>query len=89
MLKMIEPVPQKQDRIIPMSEMIPLQVGVVVSGVYAGAYVMRSAARRWTEIMSISDPCENSCWCNPTDNDPKVRLLEPGEKIVIELFNED
>lgn len=73
--------------IIPMSEMKPLQVGVIVDGIHKGFVVMRTASIFQVEIMDLSNPRKDSCFTSPIPN-LQVKLLAPGEKIVVELSND-
>ena len=73
---------------IPMSKMKPLQVGVVTSDVFKGHYVMRTQNSVEFEVMDLSHPGADEHFdCDGAD--PRVRLLAPGEKIVLELYNEE
>ena len=79
---------QKNERgLIRMMDMKPLQVGVVIDGSYEGAVVMRTASMNKPEVMNLSDPSVGRCWTTGQVT-MTVRLLPPGEKVVVELFNE-
>ena len=73
---------------IPMSKMKPLQVGVVASGFFEGHYVMRTQNSVGFEVMDLSHPGTDEHFDCVSSN-PRVRLLAPGEKIVLELDNEE
>ena len=77
----------KEADVIPMSEMKPLQVGVVVGGVYSGTTVFRTKSDRKFEIVGIHPDGTIHSWTEKpcTTN---VKLLPPGEKITLELWNE-
>ena len=84
MLRIVNNEVKPKDRIINMADMKPLQVGVIVD---TGQYVMRTAHCDKFEVMRLFEPGIDCCWneyCRL-----KVRLLNKGEKITIELFNEE
>lgn len=86
MIKIID-APEKQDRIIKMSEMKPMQVGQMANGSpNEGHYVMRSVSMDHFEVMDLTD---RSCWSGHNRYTYNVRLLDPSESITIELYNED
>lgn len=75
----------KKSRIVSMSSMKPLQIGQIVQGEDVGHYVLRTASVDRFEVIDLSEPREDGCWMNnPT---LRVRLLNPDEFIVLELFN--
>lgn len=80
---------QDDKRIIAMSAMNPLEVGVVVDekSDYLGHYVLRTASTYHLEVINITTPRTNRCWTQAQNI--KVRLLNPDEKINIELYNEE
>lgn len=86
---MIKIVAGPRQQLIRMHEMRPLQVGMVEC---TGEVVMRTASTSKIEVMSISQPCKDRCWTFPRDvreyESLQVRLLGPGEKVVLELSNE-
>lgn len=67
---------------IPMSEIKPLDIGIVVQeGDYNNFVVLRTASTSKFEVMSLTAPRPDFCW---TTNSPLlVRLLEPGESITL------
>lgn len=89
MLEIIETDKDSEDKIIPMGEMKPLQVGVIVDGsdYVAGSYVLRTPGKSRFEVMNLTNPREDNYWSE--GNSLKVRLLNPGESITIRLFNEE
>lgn len=78
----------KDIKVIPMKDMKPLQVGVVVEhGDYEGDIVMRTYSSFKFEVMDLTSPRTDMCW---TDGSTvKVRLLGLGEYVTIKLFNEE
>jgi hypothetical protein len=72
-----------------MSEMEPLEIGVIVSsentfGNYEGHYVMRTASESHFEVMDLTKGEVGGCWTIPSMS-IEVRLLEQGESITIKL----
>ena len=88
MLKLVKVGQISAPNVVQMKDMKPFQVGVVISkGGHKGEVVVRTADMETPEVMSLSDPTEGSCWTG--GHSPLlVRLLPPGEKVVVELFNE-
>ena len=85
MWEIIEAEDTEKDTIIPMCDMKPMQVGVIVGGsVDAGKYVVRSRVGGSVEIIGNSDGWNNATNCNIS-----VRLLRKGESITVKLFNEE
>ena len=85
MHKIIKVTEQQEDIIIPMNEMKPLQVGVVVeAGVFKGHSVYRTASSLEFEVMDLT---VRNWW--DRGSTLKVRLLRKGESITIKLFNEE
>jgi hypothetical protein len=89
MLKIVEENGKRNDRIVEMKDMKPLQVGIVVDDLkYKGHFVMRSQAVEHVEIIDLSSPSPGNGWSGKFSCfHSGVRLLSPGEKLVIELFN--
>jgi hypothetical protein len=89
MLKIIKQEEQSVDKIIPMSQMQPLQVGVIVvdDPTYEGHYVMRTQSAHRFEVMNLSKPSPDFCWTNDGCT-LKVRLLRKDEKVTLELWND-
>ncbi len=88
MIKIIEKVEnKKQETVIQMRDMEPLQVGQVVEeGEYYEHYVIRTAGISTFEIMDLTAPDGGACWGR---NVPlKVRLLRPDEIVTLEIRNE-
>jgi hypothetical protein len=70
----------KDNNIIPMNQMEPLQVAVVVS---SGAIVMRTASTQHFEVMNLTASEPSRCWTGyPSIH---VRLLPSGTKISFEV----
>lgn len=86
MIEIIE-TSEKNNGIIPMSQMKPMQVGIIVDDSYNGNYVMRTQNSTQFEIINLSKPNIDGCWDN--DDCPiRVRLFGPGESIVVKLSND-
>ena len=86
MWEIIESEDTEKDTIIPMRDMKPMQVGVIVDNFIPsnnGKYVMRSRIGSSAEIIGMRDG-----WNNVTNCCVKVRLLRKGESITVKLFNE-
>jgi len=75
--------------VIEMKDMQPLQVGFIESSkhhVHIGDIVMRTFSTDKHEVMNLSNPNPDSCWCTAgISKFIKVRLLNKGEKILLEL----
>jgi hypothetical protein len=73
-----------------MKDMKPLQVGTIVGndGNHNIYLVMRTSSEDYPQVMNLSYPGWGKNWnhCLPA---LKVKLLPPGEKIIVELYNED
>lgn len=69
---------------IPMSEMKPYQIGRIVSEVYSGKIVMRTASIDKFEVMNLTDPRGDFCWLEP-DPTILVELFPPGTVIQITI----
>lgn len=79
----------KANKVIPMSEMKPLQVGRVINSCYPnynGKIVMRTSSTLEFEVIDLSNPRMDGCWSRPYYI--MVELLGPGEVLTVELFNE-
>jgi len=90
MIKIVSVNKKEDSRIVPMSDMKPGQVGITVNealNIYKNHYVMRTTSTPNFEVMDLSDPRPNACWTKP--NPTKVRLLNPDEKITLELSNDE
>ena len=88
MLKLVRFGEATEKNVVQMKDMKPLQVGVVVDrGMYEGTVVMCTATSGKQEVMNLSDPGKDRCWTGGVCPF-LVRLLPPGEKVVVELFNE-
>ena len=84
---MIKVLTQDGDNIIPMSEMKPLDIGRIIHSLYdkyEGKLVMRTASTTYFEVMDLANPGEDQCWSGG-QSDIKVQLLNPGEKITLEV----
>ena len=89
MLKIIEEDHGNVMNVVPMSEMKPLQVGIIVDKRYPDYkyhYVMRTASYTKFEVMDLTKPCRDGCWCM-SNAVIKVRLLNPGVSITVKLSN--
>lgn len=84
MIRIIDSTPKPiSQKTKPMYEMQPLEVCVVVEGLYKDHVVMRTADSDHFEVMDLTNPRPNSCW---TSNVPiTVRELYPGETYTLEL----
>lgn len=91
MLKIID-APKKQDVIIRMSKMKPLQVGVITFNSVVrsdiGKCVMRTSSLDQFEVMDMSNPGEDQYWEKKSCKHISVAILPPSESITIELYNE-
>lgn len=80
---------KKEPKFITMGQMEPLQVGIIEDdGIYRGTVVMRTASKCAFEVINLSNPDTNKCW-ESINNPILVRLLPKGEKITLEVFNND
>ena len=86
MIKIIKT--EAQGTPVKMCDMKPFEVGVIedTDTCENGSIVMRTASRDKFEVMILSSPGLDRCWTHKTD--VNVRLLAPGKKIIIELYNE-
>ena len=90
MIKLLTKIENEVDD-IPMSEMKPLDIGVITSTTmeqnvpYIGKLVMRTASNLYPEVMLLSNPREDNCWTSPLVPDIRVRLLKPGTQITLEV----
>ena len=82
MIRLIEE-KQNKDVVKPMSEMKPLEVCVIVGGVYMDSVVLRTASLDDFEVMDILHSGEDSCWTGRPNE--KVRELREGETYTLEL----
>lgn len=72
-------------KIVKMCDMPPCSIGRVVDrGNYEGVLVMRTASQEVGEVMNLSNPGPDKCWTGIPYT--QVRLLKPGEKIVLEVI---
>ena len=74
--------------IIRMSEMKPLQVGIIVDDTRPqlnDTYVMRTASWDKPEVMNLSQPGYDKCWVSPGYNSLKIRLLK--EPLILKIDN--
>jgi hypothetical protein len=74
---------EEETKIIPMRDMEPLDIGIVIEedGGYRDSIVMRTASPYSFEVMDLSHPGADGCWTGePT---LEVRLLEKGTKITL------
>ena len=84
MIRIIDSTPKPiSQKTKPMYEMQPLEVCVVVEGLYKDHVVMRTADSDHFEVMDLTNPRPNSCWINKPII--KVRELYPGETYTLEL----
>lgn len=78
--------PKRQ--VIPMNEMEPGEIGVVVSndsvidGFWDNTIVMRTTSTDVHEVLNLSCPKANSHWKHKATL--PVRLLMPGEQVILE-----
>ena len=87
MLQIVDNQEVKQENIIRMCDMQPLQIGQIVNeGFYNNHYVMRTASAHNVEVMDLTRPVKDGCWTSPILS-IQVRLLNPNESITIKLFN--
>jgi len=88
MIKIISK-PKSRKSIIPMTEMEPLEVGRIVNKNgfdKEEEYVMRTASYDQFEVMSLTNPGHDVCWTS-SRVELMVELLNPNEKITIDIFN--
>lgn len=78
---------KKDNMVIPMSQMMPMQVGIIVDDIFKGNYVLRTQNSAQFEIINLSMPTVDNCWDSKSCN-IKVRLLGPGESITVKLSND-
>ena len=86
MIKIIYESDVKEQNIIPMREMDPYSIAIVMEGMREGDYVMRSANLASFEVFNLTNPSPGRCWGKC---ELKVRLLNKGESITLKLFNEE
>jgi len=88
MFKMTREEPQEKNDTIPMGEMKPLQIAMVVEvgHEYFGEIVMRTSKSCTPEIMILSSPKTDSFWCEGCSL--KVRLLPPGARVILEVTDQ-
>jgi len=67
-----------------MNKMKPLDIGIIIGGIYDGEIVMRTASCNKNEIMSLSEPGKDRCWDEKAGH--KVKLLPRGAKIILEVI---
>lgn len=90
MIKIVEGKPQEeQERIVLMAGMKPLQFGRIISNDYRNHVVMRTASINHFEVMDLSNPGADECWTGANIESIYVELSKPGEKIALEIFNEE
>ena len=80
----------KEDRIIPMNEMEPGDIGIIVKesidcSLYDREIVLRTASMRKFEVMRLSNMKPDLCWTYK-DVTLRVKLLEKGERITLEVL---
>ena len=83
---MIHPIEKDLDfKSINMSDMEPYDLGVVIDGIgpYNGEVVMRSASVDNFQVFSLTIPKADRYWNKGSSL--KVRLFEPGEKVLLEV----
>jgi hypothetical protein len=68
---------------VKIGDMLPLQIGTVVSGFYEGRIVMRTASSSQFEVFQLTDPCVDRCWSGKHQNllDLSVKLFPKGTKL--------
>jgi len=91
MIKILSSNVDFQPDVIPMGNMKPLQLAVIVDQVntrHAGHVVMRTASVDDLEVMDLSDAHADNCWTGiPQDRGLSVRILNPNESLTIVLRN--
>lgn len=87
MLRIKDKNSEEDEKIVEMLDMKPLQIDTYDDGSKV-MYVMRTASTSKFEVMDLSDPGADLCWTN-VSRGCEVRLLAPGEKIMLELYNEE
>lgn len=73
----------RQEKIVPMSDMDPCDVGYVMDGRHKGSVVLRTPNDTEHEVMVLSDLHVGRFWDGECTL--PVRLLRPGEVVVIEF----
>ena len=92
MWEIIEAEDTEKDTIIPMCDMKPMQVGVIVDSqsLYKGRRVIRTQRTDEMEVMDLTLSGAGLSWTKEdVKSGPKVRLLRKGEYITVKLFNEE
>jgi len=80
----IKTVEKDNNRIIKMRDMMPCQIGkIITTSLYDSHIVMRTAASGCFEVMDLSAPYIDSCWTHIEDLELEVELLQPGEEITL------
>jgi len=94
MIKVKEEINENAKTIL-MSEMKPLQVGIIVDTRYPKYhldYVMRTASTEQFEVIDLSRGREGACWTDSSHDtyiDIKVKLLGEDKKLVFEISNDN
>jgi len=55
----------KEEKVIPMSEMKPCEVGIILDADYHGNIVMRTQSSEVFEVMNLTNFKEGECWSSP------------------------
>lgn len=87
MIRIIKEKKDYKDRPIKMSELKPLQAGIVLGegSSQDGHLVMRTACYMDFEVMDLTEPYPDSCWDLQRAREYTVRLLKPGETYLLEI----
>jgi len=81
MFKIVE-APALQDE-MPMKNMPPCSLACIIEGQYKGHIVLRTASQNTCEVMNLTEPDADFCWTGKPLT--TVKMLEPGEKITLEV----
>lgn len=85
--------PKPVDKTVLMSDMHEGQVGVIVkstsmSQVYVGRYVFKPENGNNDEVIELNNLAVGNHWDKGAQKYHHVRLLEKGEKVTLEFYNE-
>jgi len=79
---------QSKNRIVKMTDMEPLEVGIIITkGKFYNDYIIR-IPHLMLHIWNLSKPSENMDSCITSEMILEVRLLNPGEKAIVEFSND-
>ena len=88
MLKLVDCKISETPETITMDKLKPLEIGVIVGGIYKPGVVMRTAAETNFEVILLDGTTPNNHWVQKdTCKTIKVRLLNKGEDVTLKIYN--